>query len=299
MTTRAVLFRPSTAMVRPNPARGRAEACRNVPRGHVAPLPPVPGVVGRRRLLAEGTAPRPLRMGVDLPPQVGPSRPLHQSHVGIPESRKRVRAIQQGLHLHLHGRPPGGFSPDGHTHREPVMPAMFFPSFAASSGRGSGGVAGDGHQRCAAHRRVTTTISRGGNQPRQDRSPYRFSPTDCAEEPSFPLTVVFSSPDTPPQPRGPASRVPRQPQPGRPPGSRTLAPPEEARSRRAPEKQIPISRRFMGSGAPRTREDGLDARKGHRSLVHCRTGRRHDRGRWRREGAVAARHDDRAMDRVA
>ena len=76
MTARAVLFRHSTAMVRPNPARGRAEARRNVPRGHVAPLPPVPVVVGRRRPLAERTAPRPLRMGVDLPPhRSGPPGP--------------------------------------------------------------------------------------------------------------------------------------------------------------------------------------------------------------------------------
>ena len=62
---------------------------------------------------------------------------------------------------------------------------MSFPTFKAFSGRGSGGVAGDGHQSRAHHRRFTNAVSRGVNKSRQDVIPYRFSPTDCAYEPFF------------------------------------------------------------------------------------------------------------------
>jgi hypothetical protein len=108
-------------------------------------------------------------VGLDLHPQLRLARSFYQAHIGIAESSKRLRSIQQSLNLHLHGWPPGLVSPDAYTHREPFVPAMSSPTFKASSR-----VARQGHKSRVNHRCFPNTVNRGVNKLRQPRLYYPF-----------------------------------------------------------------------------------------------------------------------------
>ena len=63
------------------------------------------------------------------------------------------------------------------------MPSSIKATLKVAAGRGSGGVAGDGHQSRAHHRRFTNTRNRGVHKPRSPHQSYRVSPTEGAREP--------------------------------------------------------------------------------------------------------------------